>query len=454
MEINQRPVVSTSRTGPPADMRLHIRSVERPPTWRAEPYTLSYLLVGREVTADELIDLLQWAVDSNMPNPRVVTPDLIRWSSLFHPRFFNSLRNAGPQTVEPMTWSEPALPTNLRALSRLWLQSVLFLSGVTLSAAIVQRRFSAGTIESKLDRLWDAGSLASSGVAPELSALSLHDRVAGLASECADDTTRLLAIRETFMKVLELIAPEEGSMETMQRSAPPVQYDDGRFGFVEMLRKKIGDGLRSVIVYGSSLSSEQFADIDALLVVDDPVSALLGLAGTSPVWQGKELNIGIYSPREMLVMQRLSGDNLSDYGVCLWGEACVVRKPLPALLARNFSFGVVRQRQQLGMLSRLLAAANDSAKPDRRNLYEYFVKIPANVAKGTFGAVGNRLAKEEVHTWLVSETGFDTTGSQERAADGEVAEALASSALATGRTLSALDSTLGVVRPHCLSINT
>lgn len=79
-----------------------IRSVERPPTWRKEPYTLSYLFVQRELGADELVDLLEWAAEARMPNPRVITPDIIRWSSLFHPRFYLSVHESAPAAPEPL----------------------------------------------------------------------------------------------------------------------------------------------------------------------------------------------------------------------------------------------------------------------------------------------------------------------------------------------------------------
>lgn len=430
----------------PVDIGLSIRSVERPPTWRKEPYMLTYLLADREISAVELIRLLEWAVEGRMPNPRIITPEIIRWSSLFHPRFHLSVNESAQMVPERLEWQMEGLPVTLDELTRFWLQSTLFLSGVTLSAAIIQRRFSAGTIESKLDRLWDAGTIASAGIVPELASLGLHENVSLLAATDSDDIIRLLYLRKLFMHALELVAPEEETVETM-RQCVPAEFGDDRFGFTDMLGKKLGNDLRAIVVYGSSVSSRQFADIDTVVVVDDPVAALLKLAGSSPVWKGKELNIGVYSPDELLVMQRLSGDNLADYGLCLRGEAVVVRKPVSSLLARNLSFGVVRQRQQLGMLSRVISS-NDSRSPDRRNLYEYFVKIPANVAKGTFGSIGRRMAKEDVHAWLFSKTGFDTPAGQRRAAYGHVAEALASSALATGKTLSALNSTLSIVRRH------
>ena len=431
---------------PPIDIEVNVRSVVRPPTWRREPYTLSYMLVNREVNAEELIVLLRWAVALKMPNPRVITPELVQWSSLFHPRFFISVNTDCPTLVEPLEWKDASLPTGFHALSRLWLQSVLFLSGVTLSAAIVQHRFSSGTIGSKLDRLWDAGTLSASGAAMELTPLGLHDRVSTLAVDSSNDVTRLLALRAVFMEAWRLIAPQTGIVEVMRKSCSP-SYTDGRFEFIEGLRQKLGHRLKAVVVYGSSVLSNQFADIDAVVIVDNPESALLQLAGTSPTWQGKELNLGVYSPSEFLVMQRLSGDNLLDYGVCIWGEVEVIRKPVPELLARNFSFGVVRQRQQFGMLSREMATA-EIIGPDRRNLYEYFVKIPANVAKGTFGAVGKRLPKEQIHDWLLSTIGFNTPESQKQVMSGNELGGLASSALATGRALLALNTDLGVVQTY------
>ncbi len=432
-------------TMPHSDIEAKIHSVVRPQTWREEPYSLSYILVNREINAKELVGFLRWAVDSGLPNPRVITPELIRWSSLFHPRFFKSVHTDCPIVVAPLKWRNDNLSNDFKFLSQLWLQSVLFLSGVTLSAAIIQHRFSSGTIGSKLDRLWDAGSLSISGVAKELNSLKLHDRVSALASDGSDEITQLLAIRETYMEVLECIAPRSGTIEMMRQQSLSVSYSDGRFDFIKGLRKRLGSGLKAVVVYGSSVSSDKFADIDAVVIVEDPISTLLQLAGTSPSWMGKELNLGIYSPSEFLIMQYLSGDNLSEYGVCVWGELEVIHKRIPDLLARNFSFGVVRQRQQFGMLSREVAST-ENLSLDRKNLYEYFVKIPANVAKGTFGAVGKRFPKERIHDWLLSTIGFNTLESKNLASSGGVVRALASSSLATGRSLLELNKVLGVVK--------
>ncbi len=433
-----------NRSKLPINIETRVHSVVRPATWRNESYILSYIIVNRNVTANELIILLQLAVVSGLHNPRVITPEIIMWSSLFHPRFFKSINEKSLIKIGRLKLICNNLSADFDILSRYCLQSILFLSGVTLSAAIIQHRFSSGTIGSKLDRLWDAGTLAHSGVAKELIPLQLHDCVSFLALNTSNEITRLINIREIFMKALELIAPTTGTIEMMKKSRS-LPYSDGRFDFKKILQDKLGSNLKAIIVYGSSVSSDQFADIDAVVIVNDPISALTKLAGTSPSWIGKELNIGIYSPSEFLVMQRISGDNLSEYGICIFGETEVVRKEISELLFRNFSFGVIRQRQQFGMLSREISTKN-LIDADRKKLYEYFVKIPANVAKGTFGAVGRRLPKEQIHEWLLSTIGFNTIESQRQAISGDVVGALASSSIATGCLLSALNKELNVFK--------
>ena len=159
--------------------------------------------------------------------------------------------------------------------------------------------------------------------------------------------------------------------------------NEGRFGFASWLAEWL-PGLTGVIVYGSSLTGLDYADIDAVLVVEDAEIVLRILENRRPEWGGKELNVGVYTEAELWRMQLLSGDNLADYGLCVLGEVPLPQKHVGALLARNLSFGIVRQRQQLGMLSRAFSDQGPESN-DRSNLHHYFVKIPANIAKGTFG---------------------------------------------------------------------
>jgi|688.fasta_scaffold24441_8 hypothetical protein len=423
-----------------------IRVVERPPTWRGHSYSITYLMSEHEPAANEMVDVHHWAKNEKLPNPRIISPSLLQWSSLFNPRFFDAVAAERGGWESRLTWTFPDQAPEDGELAHLWLQTKLFLAGVTLSAAIIQSRHSQGTIASKYDHLWEAGVLAESAVVQELRELDLQETVRALSSFSeADDVERLIEIRKQFMAAWALIAPIGGDVELMTEATIPTEFA-GRFGFIDDLRNRCGSRLHAIIAYGSSVSSQSFADYDLLVVTEDPEALLRRLAGQSPKWCAKEMNMGIYSPDELVVMQRLSGDNLADYGVCLWGATSVVRKPVSRLLIRNLSFGVVRQRQQLGMLSRAIGDPETADVVDRRNLYDYFVKIPANVAKGTLGALGERWSKERVQEWMMTELGFDTVGEQRRAELGYPAQALANSALTTGKVLATLNERVQLVR--------
>ncbi|WP_169315313.1 hypothetical protein [Terriglobus roseus] len=371
----------------------------------------------------------------------------MRWSSLFHPAFFDAVSSEVTRSKEKgpfgLAWSTEHKELERINLKRLWIESVVFLAGVTLSAAVIQSRHTRGTVESKYDHLWEAGTLASNGVAPELATLGLHHVVRELASDLAIlDVDRLLRVRQSFMATFKALASSDPQIVTLGRATLPPQIAE-RFRFVEELRYACGPKLHGLVAYGSSTTSASYSDYDIIAVTDEPETLLRKLAGTSPNWYGKELNMGVYSPDEFLAMQSLSGDNLSNICLCLWGEVPIVYKSQSTLLARNFSFAYVRRRQQLGMLSR---AADQIRAPvdDRKNLYDYFVKIPANVAKGTFGSIGRDLPKEIVLEWLQTNVGFDTALERERAVS-QPGYALASSSLATGRVMEVMNREVNLV---------
>jgi hypothetical protein len=426
--------------------------VERAPTWRREPLTLSYVFLNVEPSGQELVDVYRWASEEGLANPRVISPFTLGWSAVFNPRFHRAVSRYPLTRLRVDDTADVVLPTGSRlntagSLTRFWLESVVFLAGVTLSAAIVQSRWSAGTLASKYDRLWQVGRLAQLGELPGIAADQLLDQVLDLVDDSAiTDLERLLTIRRLFEAVVSRLGTEVSAEPALLHPKPMASTLAARFGFVDGLKDVLGSALRCVVVYGSSVSSEDFADYDLVVVSDRPEDCLRSLAGTSPTWRGKELNMSVYSPRELWDMQRLSGDNLADYGVCLYGEVEVPCKPVAELLIRNLSFGVVRQRQQLGMIGPALSDEAREPGDDRRNLYEYFVKIPANVAKGTFGAARHRLPKEVVHEWLRLNCGFDTTRMQELARTGNAAAALADSAVATASVLRVLNDQFDVVQ--------
>ncbi|MFL6164073.1 MAG: hypothetical protein ACJ74U_17870 [Jatrophihabitantaceae bacterium] len=425
-----------------------VHLVNRPDTWRAGPTVITYLYVAGELDASQLGELYAWALSRNYPNVRVITPRFLQWARLFHPRFHEAAARSGmPGPLLPPVRLRHAGPlTDAVALSRFRWESTAFLAAVTLSAAIIQSRWSEGTLASKYDRLWQLGLLAEDGTLAELASLDLKAAVRELASSAdMPPTDRLLAIREQFEQVLARMAMARTYQSAVLRADPLPPRLRERFGFVDALRATLGEDLLCIVVYGSSVSGMDFADYDALVVSRDPRSALRRMAGTSPTWRGKELNLGVYSPAELWNMQALSGDNLADYGLCVYGEVAVPTKPKDILLARNFSFGAVRQGQQLGMIGSAMTFRPMPEGDDRRNLYDYFVKIPANIAKGTWGALDCHVAKADVYEWLQARCGFDTRGEQAVAAAGSPGVALAAAAVATGNAMSALNADLGVL---------
>uniref|UniRef100_UPI001B8CDBCA hypothetical protein n=1 Tax=Collimonas silvisoli TaxID=2825884 RepID=UPI001B8CDBCA len=320
-----------SMTSAPDEV-ISVSVEKRPPTWRPTPFEFSYILVSTEPSGKKMREIYSWSIANAYPNPRVISPFLIGLSAVFNPAFYDATvkKNVANAVTPASECCHLPLSTAL-AKVQFRLQSVLFLSAVTMSAAIVQSRWSQGTVASKYDKLWQAGQLADEGVVPELRKLDLKARVIELATnQTITDVERLLAVRDLFEAAIDnLEVSTDAQAATM--FADKVMARSDRFGFVERLRRSI-PGLDAIVVYGSSISSDNFADYDLILVCEQPVAALRSLAGTSPVWNGKELNVGVYSRAELWRMQLLSGDNLSDYGVCLFGTVTVPYKPVTELL--------------------------------------------------------------------------------------------------------------------------
>lgn len=421
-----------------------VQTVTHRETWRGEPFTLNYVMLRSEPDAAALLASCRWALGEGLENPRMVTPSILAWSSLFQPTLYAALVEHGdlPPTIPlRFAFSPPGGCGNPAELSLLWLQSVVFLAAVTMSAAIVQGRWSRGTIESKFDRLWQAST--SSALPKTVDAQRLRDEVVRLASTPLPSIELLLAIRRQFTILIKALSSNVDAERVTASATMPAE--DDRFGFAAWLADWL-PGLTGVIVYGSSVSGPDYADIDAILVVDDADLVLRLLENRQLEWGGKELNVGVYTQTELWRIQLLSGDNLADYGHCILGEVELPHKQIPILLARNLSFGIVRQRQQLGMLARALWDESSDGD-DRRNLHHYFVKIPANVAKGTFGALGRRLSKSNVHAWLRKHTGFDTEREQRAVLTDGPALPLAASALATMAALREINAELNILEP-------
>ncbi|MBD8546790.1 hypothetical protein [Sphingomonas sp. CFBP 8760] len=422
-----------------------VRTVTHRKSWRGEPYRLSYVLLRDEPDAVSLLAGYRWALGEGLPNPRIISPRLLAWSALFQPTLHTACQRHGGLPARRLMRFDGLAPNGCAdsaGLQRLWLQSVVFLASVTLSAAIIQGRWSRGTLESKFDRLWQAAT--SAALPAGTNGRVLRDDIMRLSSSAEPPIEILLSLRRHFMALIDALSADTAAERVTVVALKPVTEE--RFGFAAWLADWL-PGLTGVVVYGSSLTSNDYADIDAILVVDDAEYVLRLLENRKLLWGGKELNVGVYTQAEFWRMQLLSGDNLASYGRCVLGEVELPHKPVPVLLARNLSFGIVRQRQQLGMLARALGEPA-SGPDDRRNLHEYFVKIPANVAKGTFGANGRHHSKPEIQAWLKDRTGFDTEREQRAVLTEGPARPLAASAVATLNALEQLNAELGIIAPQ------
>jgi hypothetical protein len=418
--------------------------VEMPPDWRcSEPTPYTFVFTTGELSASETRQYVQAMVSSGAANPRLFTPHAVALASLFHPTFWLSLEAGRKLSGVPHRLGYTRLliePTAQVPTGWYFLQSLLFLTAVTLSAAIIQTRWSRGTIESKLSRLWQAGTLAESLGLEPLRRLALQDRVRELARRMNPPSIALLLeLKAIFTEALaSVLIPSHARTKTLSPT-PLDGAQRAKFGFVDVLEDLLGPNLEVVIVYGSSVTSETFRDYDLILVVHDPCVALERLAGKNPTHNGIELNIGVYGRSDFWCYQLASGDNLFDHALCLKGELEVPHKSVADLLARNYSFGFIRLRQLLGMAAFATQETLHTPEDDKRNLYGYFAKIPLNVAKGTRAAVGQLIDKTSIAAWVQREIGYDLATMELWCAAGRAGDAIATSAWCTQRVIELLN---------------
>lgn len=418
--------------------------VQMPPDWRfAPPESYSFVFTERELSLDEYSSYYRAFATVGLSNPRVLTPAALEMASLFHPMFWSALRRDAGQSNRAFFLPHAILvaPSSTPvATPRYYLQSALFLAGVTLSAAVVQNRWSRGTIESKFTRLWLAGAMASSGRLPELEELGLQEFVASRVPCLAAPNHQLLMdLKQAFSTALKSITRELAGGAVVLSQSNLTSDMAQRFGFIDDLREILGRNLIAAIAYGSSVTSDTFADYDVLVVVRNERAALERLAGSNPTYRGTELNLGVYDESSFWQWQLASGDNLSLQGLCLYGEIEVPEKSIGDLLARNFSFGFIRLRQILGMAAFASVTSLHDQDDDKRNLYGYFLKIPANIVKGTRGASGLCVEKTAIQRWIRDRMGYAVEPLMEKCAQGAAGDALSAAAWCTQRVLEELN---------------
>ncbi len=393
------------------------QEVLMPANWKcSEPTLYTLVFVKGELTAADYDYFFKQAAVFNLSNPRVFSTSALEFSSVLHPAFFYALLKSKEQTtpplvaylnsLQPQTINIPLSKKLQAGTSLYYLQSLVFLSGVTLSAALIQNRWSQGTIESKLNRLWQAAHLLNNNDKLEITAENIRDFVLEMGAALANNPLYVLKkVKSFYAELLAQLVKNIPCQKKVMKPKKLTPQQKLRFGFVESLKKQLGSNLKAIVLYGSATNSEQFSDYDLIVVVNDLTEALQKLTGKSPTYNGIELNISIYGPRDFWNYQLASGDNLYDHGICLYGEIEVPHKSKNELLMRNFSFGFIRYRQLLGM--GFYVNSITSKDDDKRNLLDYFIKIPLNIAKGIEGSTGNISTNEAIKAWAINTMNFD-----------------------------------------------
>ncbi len=415
--------------------------VYMPPGWKdifPVPYTFVY--TATELTADDYISFFRCCTRNKLNNARLFTPRTLQYASCFHPSFYRAVQKSRPgipKNAEPGIGQMGRLRMNEHVSSELdfasikyWLQSVIFLAGVTLSAAIIQNRWSIGTLESKLNRLWQLAQYQDSPGLESLRELKIDEFVLKCANHLTSNPEYVLKELKIFYSlVLKKLVEDIPSVKKELKKAKLSAEQKERFGFVKELQAMLGKNMKCVIAYGSSTNSIQFADYDLIIVVKNIRDALNSIGGVSPKFNGLELNISLFDETDFNYYQLASGDNLANHALCLHGSVMVPHKPTTDLIARNYSFGFIRFRQLMGMAAHYGNITSDS--DDKLNLLNYFIKIPMNVFKGIQGCYTTIGTNEEVKEWAKNTIGFDVNAEQLKAKEGYSMDAIATSACAT-----------------------
>jgi hypothetical protein len=427
-----------------SDHYVGLQLVKMPATWKeAEPACFTFVIFERELNREQLHLFFDLSVKLQLTNPRPISRRLLELASLFHPLFYSSFklrRGLAGQQGKLGSFADRLNPYSLKtgsdsgaacATTLFYLQSLLFLAGCTLSAAVVQNRFSSGTIESKLNRLWQAAQYARRFDYSRFNALNIEEFVIKNSAHDGGPVAQLIEIKRAYGKALVSLSDSVVFELRSVRQENLSQADKSRFGFVPDLRQMLGKNLQCILVYGSSVTSVDFHDFDLILVVRDSASALEKLTGVNPSYGGKEINLSVYDSDDFSAFQSMSGDNLNHNARCLFGETEIPVKPHAQLMLRNFSFAYIRLRQLLGMAGFLAHQKVHGGLQDQTNLYEYFVKIPMHIMKGVRSVAHEPISKEYINAFTATEMGYDLYEQLALLKAGRFTEAIANAYLAT-----------------------
>jgi hypothetical protein len=431
------------------------RIVSMPPGWREkEESDFTFVLFHEELSEQELREFFALATAQGLINPRPVSRNLLELSSLFHPLFFERFRQEAKsnpddeayttfiQSLKSYQLQLPSHPGSRIGTNRYYLQSLLFLAGCTLSAAIIQNRFTEATIQSKLDRLWQVSFYLESLEIDIITREALQQFVLhyGNATDLSS-FDRICAIKKMYGRLLNALSDGVATTPLLVKESPLTAAQQERFGFVSSLRSILSGNLLAIFVYGSSVTSESFADYDVILYVKNSHTALLNLSGKNPSYNGVDINISVYDEEDFYGFQSLSGDNLDQHVLCLYGQAVIPVKPPNELLYRNFSFGYVRMRQLLGMAGFLAKEGTHFGLEGKANLYQYFIKIPMHIVKGMRAAMRAPNNKELINQWTKTTLDYAIEEQVALCENGQPWEAISNAYAATLKLLYVLNDT-------------
>jgi hypothetical protein len=414
--------------------------VYMPPGWKELfpiPYTFVY--TNAELTADDYVSFFRCCINNQISNARLFTPRTLQYASCFHPSFYRAVKKywSGPVNDHSSGVYLNCLKMNEHISQELdfpsvkyWLQSLIFLAGVTLSAAIIQNRWSIGTLESKLNRLWQLAEFKDTPGLESLRELQIEEFVLKCADQLTSNPRHVLKdLKIFYSQVLKNLASTIPCVKKELRKSKLSPSQKERFGFIGDLQSMLGKNMQCVIAYGSSTNSVQFADYDLIIVVKNISLALDNIAGISPQYNGLELNISLFDETDFDYYQLASGDNLANHALCLYGSVMVPHKPAADLVARNYSFGFIRFRQLMGMAAHYGNISSNAN--DKLNLLNYFIKIPMNVFKGIQGCYSTIGTNEEVKEWAKATINFDVNAQQLKAKEGYSMDSIANATWAT-----------------------
>src|SRR5438552_4286422 len=228
--------------------------VTMPPTWKATvPGYYTFVFFDEDLTREELARFFGQALALGLTNPRPVSRSLVEIASLFHPLLHQrTTAEKGSDFASRLgrgKWMDDT--TRHLATPQTYMQSLLFLAGCTLSAAVIQDRFSSGNIESKLARLWQAAQYARRGMLRGVDA----GEVEAFVVQCAGDTDayrQLIDIKKMYSKVLGIIGGEiRTESKPLDARWLSTNHRERFGGVIDVVHRLLPGEVECIIAYGS-----------------------------------------------------------------------------------------------------------------------------------------------------------------------------------------------------------